>query len=207
MNYRGAEDIAPVDLTAANREVASIDPKDTAALSAYFVRALAASGKKFLAGGYGEDRVFYQRSPAFTEAGEPRTIHLGIDIWGPAGEPVFAPLASLVHSFQDNAAFGDYGPTIVLAHELEGEVLYSLYGHLSRESLDGLHPGKRIAAGERIAWLGAEDVNGGWPPHLHFQVIRDLGGARGDYPGVAARSRSAAMLANCPDPNLLLRIL
>ena len=90
-------------------------------------------------GGYGEDRAIYD-TPIFNPAGEePRTIHLGLDIFAPAGRAVYAPLAGKVHSFQVNDNAKDYGPTIILEHALApGLTIWSLYGHLSAESLDGL---------------------------------------------------------------------
>ncbi len=160
------------------------------------------------AGGYGEDRALYT-SPIFAGDGEPRTVHLGLDIFAPAGTAVFAPLAGRVHSFRDNANPLDYGPTIILEHAFASSgfgilVFYTLYGHLARESLEGLFAGKAFAAGERLGWLGAVGVNGGWPPHLHVQVVLDLMEFEGDFPGVARRSESARWLENCPDPGPLL---
>ncbi len=157
-------------------------------------------------GGYGEDRAIYT-SPIFAGDGEPRTVHLGLDIFAPAGEAVFAPLAGRVHSFRDNANPLDYGPTIVLEHAIEdGLVFYTLYGHLSRESLSGLRTGQALVAGQRLGWLGAAEVNGGWPPHLHVQVMLDLMGYEGDFPGVCRRSERARWIETCPDPGPLLGI-
>ena len=157
-------------------------------------------------GGYDEERAIYT-SPVFNAGPEPRTIHLGIDLFAPAGTAVFAPLDGRVHSFRDNAGALDYGPTIILEHAASAElVFYTLYGHLSRESLDGLHSGRAFVAGERLAWLGGADVNGGWLPHLHFQVVLDLLGYDGDFPGVARKSERARWTEICPDPGPLLGI-
>jgi len=156
------------------------------------------------AGGYDEDRAIYA-GEAFTAGDEPRTVHLGIDIAASAGTDVSAPLAGTVHSFQDNAAPFDYGPTIVLEHAVApGLVFHTLYGHLSRESLARLRAGRAIAAGERIATLGSYEVNGNWPPHLHFQVILDIGDRRGDFPGVFRKSQRGYWKLVCPDPGELL---
>ena len=46
--------------------------------------------------------------------------------------------------------------------------------------------------------------NGGWPAHLHFQIIGDLMGFIGDFPGVAKQSEIEEWLERCPDPNLIL---
>jgi hypothetical protein len=93
-------------------------------------------------GGYMEHRTIYSRSAHFDTADEPRRLHLGVDIWGDAGTPIYSPLAGIVHSFADNDNFGDYGPCIILQHNLGGLALYSLYGHLSRKSLAGLAVGQ-----------------------------------------------------------------
>lgn len=155
-------------------------------------------------GGYGEDRSVYTQE-LFAPAGEePRTIHLGLDIFAQAGADVFAPLAGRVHSSRINDKPGDYGPTIILEHAMDRGVFYTLYGHLSRDSLKGLKPGAAFMPGESIGTLGVRNENGGWPPHLHFQVILDIRGMRGDYPGVCKRSERDQWLAMCPDPRTLL---
>jgi peptidoglycan LD-endopeptidase LytH len=167
---------------------------------------MALMGSKVLWGGYLEHRLIYASSKVFHQDIHPRNIHLGLDFWAAAGTQVFAPIAGRVHSFQDNAAFRDYGPTVILQHEVEGHVFHSLYGHLSRPSLQSLEPGTTIAQGQRIGWIGAEEENGQWPPHLHFQLIVDMQGKMGDYPGVCALENLRHFTANCPDPRFLLGI-
>jgi murein DD-endopeptidase MepM/ murein hydrolase activator NlpD len=83
---------------------------------------------------------------------------------------------------------------------------FTLYGHLSLGSLEGLHEGGRIQAGERFASIGPHPENGDWPPHLHFQVIRDMGTYRGDFPGVCNAADRGYYLKLCPDPQLILKI-
>jgi murein DD-endopeptidase MepM/ murein hydrolase activator NlpD len=196
-----------LDLTLANPELRGFDPADAAAFGAWVQTRIARAGAGYAAGGYAEDRALYRLSPLFTpQQGEARTLHLGIDLWLDGGSAVHAPLPGIVHSTRDNAAHGDYGPTIVLEHRVADTTFFSLYGHLSRESLALTRRGQRVEAGQPIAWLGGADVNGGWAPHLHFQLIRDMAGRDGDHPGVCAASERATWLACCPDPNLLLRI-
>jgi peptidoglycan LD-endopeptidase LytH len=163
-------------------------------------------GDRLRAGGYAEDRSIYSQELFAPPGEEPRTVHLGIDIFAPVQAEVFAPLNAQVHSFQDNARPGDYGPTIILEHMIDGGAFHTLYGHLSRASLSSLAPGKMIRTGERVGWLGAKTENGGWPPHLHFQIILDLKGMSGDYPGVCRRSEREHWLSVCPDPARLLGI-
>jgi 4-aminobutyrate aminotransferase-like enzyme len=152
-------------------------------------------------------------SDAFNTTGENgperRTVHLGLDVFLPAGSPVLAPLPGVVHSFADNAAALDYGGCIVLEHTADDSsplTFYTLYGHLSRESLNGLAQGQAIAQGQAFARLGDVDENGGWPPHLHLQIITDLLGNAGNFPGVARPSDAAIWKSLSPDPNLLTRI-
>ncbi len=161
-------------------------------------------------GRYDEARLLYV-TPLFSGGSrvtdERRTIHIGLDLFAEAGTAVHAPLAGTVHAFHDNANPLDYGPVIILRHETgDGLPFFTLYGHLSRASLDGLRAGQPIERGQRIATLGAADVNGGWTPHLHLQVMVDLMGLGLDFPGVVAASQRAVWTSLCPDPNLLVGI-
>jgi 4-aminobutyrate aminotransferase-like enzyme/Ser/Thr protein kinase RdoA (MazF antagonist) len=161
-------------------------------------------------GGYNEARLLYV-APGFATGARPtdphRTVHIGLDLFAPADIPVFAPLDGTVHAFADNTAPLDYGPVIILRHETnDGVEFFTLYGHLSRESLAGIARGQVVRAGDRIATLGVPEVNGGWTPHLHFQVITDLLGLGTEYPGVSLPSQREAWLTLCPDPNLLVRV-
>jgi hypothetical protein len=94
---------------------------------------------------------------------------------------------------------------LVLRHALpDGRPFFTLYGHLSRESLAGLRPGLALAAGEVFARIGTESENGGWAPHLHLQILTDLVGKGLDVSGVAARSEVRLWSSLSPDPGLLL---
>ncbi len=157
-------------------------------------------------GRYREDRICYQ-SPQFKIGGEARSQHLGIDLFLPAGTPVFMPLDGVVHSFADNDLPLDYGPTIIMEHNPEpGITFWTLYGHLSRESLTGLYVGKSFVKGEELCQFGDYPINGDWIPHLHFQIIFDLLGKRGDYFGAAKPLQWDVWEAICPNANLILQM-
>lgn len=206
VDFDPAEDkLYHFDFTAGNTELSQDDLVDTARFSAWVNARLADGDYRYGIGGYMEHRTIYNRSAHFNGDDEPRRLHLGVDIWGPAGTPVYAPFDSIVHSFQDNDNFGDYGPTIILQHHLNDLVLYSLYGHLNRESLEGLHVGMALKKDQQIASFGSADVNGSWPPHLHFQLMFDMEGCHGDYPGVGRYSQKDKLMQNIPDPELVLR--
>jgi 4-aminobutyrate aminotransferase-like enzyme/Ser/Thr protein kinase RdoA (MazF antagonist) len=161
---------------------------------------------EFGVGGYGEVRLLYTSAAFGTDGHETRTVHLGLDCSAGAGTPVHAPLAGVVHGFEDAAEALDYGPVIVLRHDCEAGQFFTLYGHLSRESLRGLEPGMQVAKGQRLGFLGTPDENGGWWPHVHFQLILDLLDTPCNFPGAALPSRRATWLSLCPDPNLILRL-
>ncbi|MFC6998701.1 peptidoglycan DD-metalloendopeptidase family protein [Rufibacter roseus] len=199
-----APDVARLDFSASNPALLHADLKDTPAFEEVVQQMLQKQNATIGVGGYFENRVIYRRSEHFDGAAEARSIHLGVDIWAPAHVPIYAPLAGTVHSFQDNNNFGDYGPTIILEHELEGERFYTLYGHLSRASLAGLEAGKSFEAGQQVATMGPYPENGDWPPHLHFQLMTDMLGKHGDFPGVCAPSEEAFYRQICLDPNLVL---
>ena len=169
---------------------------------------LAEAGATLGTGGYGEARPFYT-TDAYRDLGNEgprwRSIHLGLDLWSPAGTAVCAPYPGRVHHLRDHDQFLDYGPTVILRHApADGPVFYSLYGHLSRTSLAGLREGQEIAAGEAFATLGDMTENGHWPPHLHVQLLLDPLADDGQFPGLAYPETAAVWQSICPDPALLL---
>jgi 4-aminobutyrate aminotransferase-like enzyme len=188
----------------------SAEPDENAEplLTERVARAMRAAGVRVSIGRYDEPRLLYS-SPLFagdqSPLAERRMIHLGLDVFMDAGTPVFAPMRGTVHAFADNRAALDYGPVIILRHRMDdGSDFFTLYGHLSRESLPPLAVGKVIERGERFATLGSADVNGGWTPHLHLQVFTTLLDLGTDVPGVVRASQRSAWRSICPDPNLLL---
>lgn len=219
------------DFTESNRVLSPDEIADTERFAAYINRVLRENSCRYGIGGYGEHRTLYARSKHFdqpaganaarganasrgseaarssTAEPEPRRLHLGVDIWGPAGTPVMAPLNGVVHSFAFNNNDSDYGATIILTHNLDGIGFHSLYGHLSLNSIKNLYEGKNIRKGEVIAEFGMRFENGNWPPHLHFQLIEDIGEWKGDYPGVCRFSEKEQWLDNCPDPDLILQMI
>jgi murein DD-endopeptidase MepM/ murein hydrolase activator NlpD len=199
------DQLLPLDFTAANTELTAEILDDTDLFSDWVNEKLAKNNARYGIGGYNEHRTIYARSAHFDTGEEPRRLHLGVDIWGPAGTPIYNFYNATVQSFAYNDHLGDYGATIILTYDIDGFKFNALYGHLSLASLNGLEEGKFIPAGTKIAELGAKEENGSWPPHLHFQLIEDMGGLKGDYPGVCKFSESGKYLNNCPDPNLILK--
>lgn len=204
-------DCAVLDLSVASPLVSG----DTAQngepqLSHRIFQHLHAEGAHVGVGRYDEARLiytapFFATGPEFNA--ERRTIHLGLDLFAEAGTPFYAPLAGTVYAVADNAVVQDYGPVIILQHRTDdGTPFHTLYGHLSRESLAGLQVGQSVKAGQKLGTFGAAAVNGGWTPHLHFQIIIDLLGLECDFPGVGRASQRAMWAALSPDPNLIVGI-
>jgi 4-aminobutyrate aminotransferase-like enzyme/Ser/Thr protein kinase RdoA (MazF antagonist) len=188
------------------------DPRNSecAMLTAAISEKLQHTATRIGVGRYNEARLLYT-SQLFRSSCNPteeqRTIHLGLDLFVPPGTPVHAPLTGTVESFANNAQELDYGPVVLLRHSTTtGEIFYSLYGHLSADSLKGLKVGRQVKRGEQFAAIGTAQENGGWPPHLHFQIITDLLDMGTNFPGVAHASERNIWTSLCPDPNLLLTI-
>jgi len=151
-------------------------------------------------GGYAERRPGMYTAPQYENR---RFIHMGIDYWAPAGDPVFAALDGVVAYVANHQQTGNYGPTIVLRHDEEGESFYALHGHLSRDSLNHISVGQSVRKGEQIATLGDPSENGEWHPHLHYQLgIKDPGEA--DMPGVVSEEDLDEALKLYPDPRFVL---
>ena len=192
------------DFTESNLELTDELLSDTSLFANWVNQKLSKSKCRYGIGGYNEHRSLYKRSNHFNTTDEPRRLHLGVDIWGPAGTLIYAPLDATIHSYRYNADFGDYGATLILEHSAP-KVFYTLYGHLSLKSIQNISKGQKVRQGVTLAEFGTCSENGNWPPHLHFQLIKDIEGFVGDYPGVCKYSERDKYLHNCPDPQLILQ--
>ncbi len=155
---------------------------------------------------YGERRSVYTAAQFADAASEERrTRHMGIDIFAPAGTPLLAPLAGVVESVTYNADPLDYGNTLILRHETAGgQAFFTLYGHLAGTLPGLLRDGARVEAGQVIAHVGDWHENGGWAPHLHFQIMTSMLNQHGNFFGVGHDSLWDMWADICPDPNLIL---
>ena len=163
---------------------------------------------KIAYGGFNEVRNLYKRSIVFNNSNsDERNIHIGLDLWINEPAPVYAALDGKIHSFQNNDSLGDYGPTLILEHNINNFNFHTLYGHLSLASLKDKTIGDEIKQGTQIAILGLPPINGDYAPHLHFQIIIDMENKKGDYPGVCSKNNLVFYLKNCPNPELLLKII
>jgi murein DD-endopeptidase MepM/ murein hydrolase activator NlpD len=202
------KDYIHIDLSTKNSALKDVNNFSTKDLENYIENYKKSNNAKVAYGGYLEQRDMYKRSEYFNHSNpeDRRNIHIGLDLWIEADAPIYAPLEGEIDSFKNNRNYGDYGPTIILKHNINGVHFYTLYGHLSLQSLEDIKIGDQIKLGQKIATLGSMQVNGDYPPHLHFQIIKDIKENSGDYPGVVNRSGLEFYRSNCPDPNLLLKL-
>ncbi|SCM66512.1 aminotransferase class III-fold pyridoxal phosphate-dependent enzyme [Donghicola eburneus] len=161
-------------------------------------------------GYYHEPRLIYAE-PAFRKgpwkASDRRTVHLAVDVFAPVGTPMFAPLRGEVFIAEYRAGHLDYGGVIILRHETpEGDPFFTLYGHLDQEFLDRLRVGQVIEKGEEFCRLGDPSMNGGWAPHVHFQLALTTEGIEADWPGVGDPDEMYLWRAVCPNPAALLNL-
>lgn len=161
-------------------------------------------------GYYHEPRLIYTDA-AFSKgpwkASNRRTVHLAVDAFAPAGTPMFAPLRGEVFAAEYRDGHLDYGGVIILRHETpEGDPFFTLYGHLDPEFLDRLKPGETVEKGQEFCRLGDPGQNGGWAPHVHFQLALTTEGIEADWPGVGDPDEMYLWRALCPNPAALLNL-
>ncbi len=200
-------DYIQLDLSVSNLELHNHKLETASDYEIFIQKYLDKNKGKIAFGGYIETRNLYKRSTVFkNEITAERNIHIGLDLWINEAASVHAALDGKIHSFQNNIALGDYGPTIILEHEINGFVFHTLYGHLSEASLTDKKVGEAVTKGSQIGTLGLPPINGDYAPHLHFQIIIDIEEKTGDYPGVCSENKLEFYKKNCPNPNLLLKI-
>lgn len=201
------EPLLVFDWTAGSADLEELEAlPDMAAKTDRMLARLRAAGAVVGVGRYREPRTVYRTEMFETpDPEERRTVHLGIDLFMAAGEPVLAPLAGRVHLVANNAAEGDYGPVVILEHRTAGgDVFYTLYGHLGLKTLTHRKIGEEVKRGETVGWVGEPPTNGNWVPHLHFQLITDLLDRGVDIEGVVRRSETDVWESISPNPNVIL---
>ncbi len=204
--------VKPVDMSISSTWLGN-EPEfnDISSLEEKMQRPKLTNPESLIAGGYLETRPFYTADTFKMEGNNGpvyRSTHLGIDFWLDAQTAVHAVLPGTVFSIFNNEGDKDYGPTLILKHQMDtGLIFYTLYGHLSIETMSLHQSGQAIEKGDIIGYIGAPPENGNWVPHLHFQIILDLLGNKHDFPGVIHKDAEHIWRSICPDPNLLFNEL
>ena len=152
-------------------------------------------------GKYNEKRYDLYKGDLFEK--NSRFIHMGIDIGAPIGTIVKSFFDGEIFLFKNNDLTLDYGYTIITKHMFDNVHIFALYGHLSKSSLKDKKVGQKIYSGEEIATVGNETENGGWPPHVHFQLSL-IEPKTCDLPGVVSKENHEVALKVFPDPRHVL---
>lgn len=126
----------------------------------------------FSVGRYDEDRVGVYESELFNSGdnAEKRTIHMGVDLGGPIGTPVYNFFDGVVMYSGYRSSLGDYGNLIITEHTLPNRrKVYALYGHLDA-SVNQWKSGDCLQTGQMLARIGSIHENGGYL----FPVSRNM---------------------------------
>ena len=195
--------VAVLDFSPQSPDAAELASLDGPGFDRWCERKIAEAGAHFAVGSYGEDRTIY-KGEAFDLGNARRSVHLGIDVFAPEGEPVHAPFAGKVAFLHDDAVPYGFGPTVMLEHEADGVKFWTLYGHQSHATYDKLIPGQHIAKGEAFLSFGGREENGNWPPHLHFQIVTDHLGLEARMHGVGVGRDWQIWREVSPDPSVIM---
>ena len=211
-NYKFAE-LFEFELNNTNKKIVKFDDKSMLLKSNPSNKKLNTLVDKFLdnsvgIGLYKEKRKVYKSDHYISSLNkhERRDIHLGIDIFINKNTILRAPLNGRVVILYYNNFKYDYGPTVVLEHNINKLKFYTLYGHLSKKCLTELKIGQKIKKGELIGEIGGYEVNGNWPPHLHFQIMLSLLNEKNNFPGVGEEYLLPIWQHVSPDPNIILNL-
>lgn len=202
-NATKINDYAEVDLSENTLANQNIDASNHQQLQNYLNEIQQNAKAKVLYGGYLEKRNLYANSALFNSEAI-RNIHLGVDFWAAAGTGILAPLDGIVYSAYYNEGEGNYGGTIILKHQFQDFSFFSLYGHLSKASLE-IEEGTLMKKGKVFCYLGEAHENGNYVPHLHFQWILVLPNNAKDYPGVCSATQVEKYAKNSPKPELIIK--
>ncbi|MEX1384236.1 aminotransferase class III-fold pyridoxal phosphate-dependent enzyme [Lutibacter sp.] len=202
-------EIQPLDLSVSSIWIGHQEDFNDLDLFEYKINKLQVKNpSQIIAGGYLEPRPLYT-STDFDTIGnngkESRTFHLGVDFWLPAQTPVHALFNGEVVVCYNNAGNKLYGGLLILKHTIQNLEFYTLYGHLNIESVSNKKIGDTIKKDDCIGYLGNRKENGGWVPHLHFQILLSLLDFKNDFPGVVNFNEIDVWKSICPNPNLLFK--
>jgi 4-aminobutyrate aminotransferase-like enzyme/Ser/Thr protein kinase RdoA (MazF antagonist) len=163
---------------------------------------------------------------------EPRSVHLGVDLFAPVGTPVRAPLEGrivAVESLPGDPGAPEPSPSSVqllvrLADPPEelaaGAALHLRLAGLAPAPAAPLRVGDSVSAGQRLgtvagapcpAWEPGSEARPGPPapvdrkrPHLHVQLVLDPGDLGPDFPVMVPPSQRAVWTSLSPEPGPIL---
>lgn len=106
----------------------------------------------------------FSKKPTYAGAGGHLKGHIGVDIFGPRGTAILAPVDGKVK-------FGGNGLTVIIE---DPETGYSHWlGHLDSRTVD---EGEFVTAGTKVGTLGDSGNAKGTAPHLHYNIYKTSSG-------------------------------
>ena len=136
----------------------------------------------------------YQISRGYGAAVDPftgaDTSHLGLDMAGPDGTPIYSYAPGVVTQAGPASGFGQW---IVIDHNIDGKIVSTVYGHMW-DATKYVHAGDQVGAGQQIAEVGSNGGSTG--PHLHFEYW--IGGHRDTHGGTS--TDPAPFVDAAPEP-------
>ncbi|GAA1465478.1 M23 family metallopeptidase [Microbacterium thalassium] len=91
--------------------------------------------------------------------------HQGVDLLSSCGTPLYAAASGVVRISQES--YGGYGVAVVIDHVLNGQSVWTLYGHMTYGSRM-VSAGQTVSAGQQIGVVGS--TGSSTACHLHFEV-------------------------------------
>ncbi|MFB7716540.1 peptidoglycan DD-metalloendopeptidase family protein [Nocardia sp. NPDC056100] len=92
--------------------------------------------------------------------------HLGVDMAGAAGTPIYAASDGLVVASGPASGFGDW--IVIDSLDESGRRYSTVYGHMYESGIF-VHTGDIVTMGQHIADVGSNGESSG--PHLHFELV------------------------------------
>lgn len=92
-------------------------------------------------------------------------FHAGLDMTPGIGTPIQAIADGVVTTATEQG--GAYGVYVVIRHEIDGQVVESVYAHMREGSL-ALTPGQTVRVGQLVGRVGNSGRSTG--AHLHFEI-------------------------------------
>ncbi|MFO0702909.1 MAG: cell wall-binding repeat-containing protein [Candidatus Andersenbacteria bacterium] len=122
--------------------------------------------------------------------------HLADDAIADPGTPVYATATGTVSFTANWPDCGNYGGVVLVQHDNpDGTQVVSLYGHLDGSRL-AVQKDQVIQRGTLLGYIGTDQQNGCWVPHVHFGISKGPYQTQWKYYGYGPQS----MLADWENP-------
>lgn len=134
-----------------------------------------------------------------------RTLHMGVDIGAPAKTPIYHFFDGKILAVVDlRGKPKDFGILVITEHQIDHQTVFAAYGHVDPEALQSLQVDQQFGRGTLLGRIASKEDNGGWNPHLHFQLSLVHPLEPHLIVGVVDPKERQQALAIYPDPRVVL---